>query len=113
MSLSPDEFHMRHGDPVRESLMMLDGHDGSFELLAHCRLRIGDGKQERVFAVVRSINTNRAYVLVQQPESDFPPVEQWHAMSAEELHLLQQQLDSMTDAARGCARGLLAARSSR
>ncbi len=111
MSLTPDEFHMRHGDAIRESLMMLDGHDGAFQLLAHCFLRIGDGKQERAFAVVRSTATNCAYFLVQQSGGDFPRDERWHAMSPEERQLLRRQLDSMTDAARGYARGLLAARS--
>jgi tRNA U34 2-thiouridine synthase MnmA/TrmU len=107
MSLSPDEFHMLHGDAVRESLMTVERHDGAFELLAHCRLCIEVDKQERLFAVVRSTNTNRAYILVQQPDA-----RQWRAISAEDLHLLRQQLDSMTEAARECARGLLAARSS-
>ena len=113
MSLSPDEFHMLHGDKVRESLMMLEGHDGPFELLAHCHLPAGDGEQERVYAVVRSTSTNRAHILVRQPESEFPHVGQWHAISAADFRLLQHQLDSMTDAARECAHGLLAARSLR
>lgn len=107
MSLSPDEFHMLHGDAVRESLMTAEGYDGTFQLLAHCRLRIDIDEQERLFAVVRSTNTNRAYALVQQPE-----VGQWHPVSAEDLYLVQQRLASMTDAARECARGLLAARPS-
>jgi hypothetical protein len=111
MSLSSDEFHMRHGDAVRESLMLLEGHNGAFELLAHCCLRIRNDKQERLAAVVRSTSTNRAHVLVHQPESDFLQVGRWHPISAEDLYLIQQQLDSMTDAARECARGLLAAQS--
>jgi hypothetical protein len=107
MSLSPDEFHMLHGDAVRESLMTAEGYDGTFQLLAHCRLRIDIDEQERLFAVVRSTNTQQAYALVQQPG-----VRQWQPVSAEDLHLVQQQLASMTEAARECARGLLAARPS-
>jgi hypothetical protein len=106
MSLSPDEFHMLHGDAVRKSLMMVEGHYGAFELLAYCSLRIEVDKQEKLFAIVRSTNTDRTYALVQQPDAW-----QWRAISAEDLHLLQQQLDSMTEAARECARGLLAAQS--
>jgi hypothetical protein len=113
MSLSPDEFHMLHGDEVRESLMMLEGHDGAFELLAHCHLPTGDGEQERLYAVLRGTSTNRTHVLVQQPESEFSHVGQWHAISAADFRLLQHQLDSMTDAARECAQGLLAAKSLR
>jgi hypothetical protein len=72
MSLSPDEFHMLHGDKVRESLMMLEGHDGAFELLAHCHLPAGDGEQGRLYAIVRSTSTNRAHILVRRPESELP-----------------------------------------
>jgi hypothetical protein len=111
MLLSPDEFHMRHGDAVRESLKLLEGHNGGFELLAHCYLCIGDHKKERLVAVVRSTNTNRAHVLAEQPGSDLLHAERWHAISDEDLRLLQQQLDSMTEAAYECARGLLAAQS--
>lgn len=106
MSLSPDEFHMLHGDAVRKSLMMVEGHYGAFELLAYCSLRIEVDKQEKLFAIVRSTNTDRAYALVRQPGT-----QQWQAISAEDRYALQQQLDSMTDAARECARGLLAAQS--
>jgi hypothetical protein len=113
MSLSPDEFHMLHGDKVRESLMMLEGYDGAFELLAHCHLPARDAEQERLYAVVRSTSTNRAHVLVRQPKSEISQVGQWRAIAAADFRLLQHQLDSMTDAARECAQGLLAAKSLR
>jgi hypothetical protein len=88
--------------------MRVEGHDGAFRLLAHCRLPIEVDKEERLFAVVRSTNTHQAYSLVLQPV-----VGQWHPISADDLHLFQQQLASTTDAARKCAQGLLAARSDR
>jgi hypothetical protein len=90
MSLSPDEIHMLHGDAVRECLMTLEGHDGGFELLAHCPLRIGAPDQQKLFAIGRSTSTSRAQVLVLDPAGNFPQVGQWRAISTEDLRLLQQ-----------------------
>jgi hypothetical protein len=43
MQRSQDQFFLQHGGEIRESLIMIEGDDGSLELLAHSWLAGKDG----------------------------------------------------------------------
>jgi hypothetical protein len=70
MQRSQDQFFLQHGGEIRESLIMSEGDDGSFELLAHGWLAGKDGDDGSPFALVRSRNTGRAHLLVHETDRD-------------------------------------------
>ena len=70
MQRSQDQFFLQHGGEIRESLIMIEGDDGSFELLAHGWLAGKDGDDGSPFALVRSRNTGRVHLLVQETDRD-------------------------------------------
>ena len=43
MPVAHDEFQLRHNGEIRESLIMIEGDEGAFELLAHGWLAAGKG----------------------------------------------------------------------
>ena len=87
---SHDQFFLQYGAEIRESLIMIEGDDGSFELLAHGWL---DGDDGTPFALVRSRNTDRVHLLIQEAASDPYHVYHWHRMvPSDSLRTLQDRI---------------------
>ena len=51
MQGSHNQFFLQHGGEIRESLIMIEGDDGSFELLAHGWLAGTHGNESTPFAL--------------------------------------------------------------
>ena len=87
-----DEFFLKHGGEIREALLMIEGDDGGFELLAHgwqAAEQHGSGQQ---FALVRSCITDRAHLLIRDSDGDPTHVYHWHRIGAPALRVLQEQI---------------------
>jgi hypothetical protein len=91
MSISSDGFRLEHGREIRESLIMIEGNDGAFELLA-CGWLAGSGGSTKPFAVVRSTGTNRVHLLVRSGGQDPRLVYNWHRIDAAILHNLVNRI---------------------
>ena len=89
MQRSQDQFFLRHGGEIRESLIMIEGDDGSFELLAHGWLAGKDGDDGSPFALVRSRNTGRVHLLVHETDRD---PRHWHRIRTDSLRALQDRI---------------------
>src|SRR5579875_1284959 len=63
MPSAGDAFRLAHGGEIREALIMLEGEDGGFELLAHGWLSGADAEGVS-FALVRSCASNAIYLLL-------------------------------------------------
>lgn len=63
---------------------MIEGDDGSFELLAHGGLDGKDGDDGTPFALVRSRNTDRVHLLVH--ETDLIPATYTTGIGSEAIH---------------------------
>jgi hypothetical protein len=68
MPAAHDDFYLKYGGEIREALIMLEGDDGAFELLAHGR--DGDKDRGRPWALVRSTGSDRRHLLVHDPTED-------------------------------------------
>jgi hypothetical protein len=106
MAASADEFRLCYNGEIRESLIMIEGNDGAFDLLA-CGWLTGDG--EKLFALVRSTGTNRDHLLVRSGERDQRHVYNWHRIDLAALEELQTRIarlrvDRMTAATPRSAR---------
>src|SRR6516164_7192664 len=78
MPASHDQFFLQHGGEIREALIMIEGDDGGFELLAHGWLAGNKGDESILFALMRSCNTDRVHLLVHDPDRDPRHVYHWH-----------------------------------
>ena len=78
MQRSHDQFFLQHGGEIRESLIMIEGDDGSFELLAHGWLAGKHGDDGTPFALVRSRNTDCVHLLVHETDRDPRHIYPWH-----------------------------------
>jgi hypothetical protein len=92
MPVSSDDFQLQHRGEIREALIMIEGEDGAFELLAHGWLAGSKGGDGRLFALVRSTNTDRVHLLVHDTERDPRHVYSWHRMSRDALQALQNRI---------------------
>ncbi|HTW50890.1 MAG TPA: hypothetical protein VME45_03240 [Stellaceae bacterium] len=98
---STNDFALRHSGEIREALIMIEGEDGAFELLAHGWLT-GEGAGEEPFALVRSLGTDRVHLLVHHP--DLHHVYSWHRIGRDALVALQNRvarLRARTDSPEG------------
>jgi hypothetical protein len=92
MPRSQDHFFLQHGGEIRESLIMIEGDDGSLELLAHGWLAGKDGDDGTPFAPVRSRNTDRVHLLVHETDRDPRHIYQWHRIRTDSLRALQDRI---------------------
>ena len=99
MQRSRDQFFLQHGGEIRESLIMIEGDDGSFELLAHGWLAAKQDDEETPFALVRSRNTDRVHLLLRESNSDPRHVYHWHRMRSDSLRALQNRIVRLRGAA--------------
>jgi hypothetical protein len=86
-----DTFRLAHGGEIREALIMLEGEDGGFELLAHGWLDSGaaDGMP---FALVRSCASGAVHLLLDNGEPDFRHPCRWRPIDRAALQALQHLL---------------------
>jgi len=99
MPASRDQFFLQHGGEIRESLIMIEGDDGSFELLAHGRLAGKHSDDGTPFALVRSRNTDRVHLLVHETDRDPRHIYQWHRIRSDSLRALQDRIVRLRGAA--------------
>lgn len=92
MLVSRDDFQLQHNGEILEALIMIEGVDGAFELLAHGWLARSEGGNGKLFALVRSIGTDRVHLLVHDTERDPRHIYSWHRMSREALPALQNRI---------------------
>ena len=78
---------------------MIEGDDGSFELLAHGWLDGKDGDDGTPFALVRSRNTDRVHLLVHETDGDPRHVYHWHRIRSDSLRALQDRIVRLRGAA--------------
>ena len=95
MRSSHDEFLLKYGSEVRESLIMIEGDDGSFELLAHGWLAGNEGDAGTLFTLVRSRNTDCIHLLVRDTDRRPRHVYHWHRLRPEAQRALQDRLISL------------------
>jgi hypothetical protein len=107
MQRSRDQFFVQHGGEIRESLIMIEGDDGSFELLAHGWLADNDNDDGSPFALVRSCNTGRVHLLIHDTNRDPRHTYHWHRIRRDSLRALQDRIVRL----RGAAAPEVAARS--
>ena len=101
-----DNFMPQHSGEIREALIMIEGDDGAFELLAHGWLADSEGGSGQLFALVRSTRTDRIHLLVHDTEPDRHHPYSWHRMSRDALLVLQNRIARMrvrSDCAPGAA----------
>jgi hypothetical protein len=87
-----DEFFLKHGGEIRGALLMIEGDDGGFELLAHGWLAAEQGGNGQQFALVRSCNTDRTHLLIRDSDLDPTDVYHWHRIGAAALRILQERI---------------------
>jgi hypothetical protein len=87
-----DVFFLKHGGEIREALLMIEGDDGGFELLAHGWLVDKEGGNGSQFALLRSRNTDRTHLLIHDSDPDPRHVYHWHRIGAAALRVLQDQI---------------------
>jgi hypothetical protein len=90
-----DDFKPQYTGEIREALIMIEGDEGAFELLAHGWLADSEGGSGQLFALVRSLGTDRLRLLVHDTESDPHHPYSWHRMSREALLVLQNRIARM------------------
>jgi hypothetical protein len=95
MRSSHDEFLLTYGSEVRESLIMIEGDDGSFELLGHGWLAGNKDDDGTLFTLVRSRNTDRTHLLVRDTDRSPRRVYHWHRVRPEAQRALQDRLISL------------------
>ena len=95
MRSSHDEFLLIYGSEVRESLIMIEGDDGGFELLAHGWLAGSEGDDGALFTLVRSRNTGGVHLLVRDTDRSPRHVYHWHRLRPEAQRALQDRLISL------------------
>jgi hypothetical protein len=66
MRQSQDQFLLEHSDEIRESVIMIQGDNGSFELLADGWL----ADDRAPFALARNRSTDRVHLLVRETDRD-------------------------------------------
>lgn len=84
-SMTPDEFRLHHSGDIREALIMIEGNDGSFELLTHGVMLPADGRGAVPYATLRSTNSGRVYLLIRDAAPALPPWRHWHEIVADDL----------------------------
>jgi hypothetical protein len=92
MRSSRDEFLLTYGVEIREALIMIEGDDGGFELLAHGWLAGNQGDDGTLFALVRSRNTDCVHLLVRYTDRGPRQVYHWHRLRPEAQRALQDRL---------------------
>ena len=92
MQASRDQFFLQHGGEIREALIMIEGDDGGFELLAHGWLAGNKGADGILFALVRSCNSDRVHLLVHDTDRDSRRVYHWHRIGPGALRALQNRI---------------------
>jgi hypothetical protein len=92
MPVSHDDFKLQHSGEIREALIMIEGNDGGFELLAHGWLAGSEGGNAQLFALVRSTGTDRIHLLVHDTERDPRHTYRWHRMRRDALLTLQNRI---------------------
>jgi hypothetical protein len=90
--ISGEDFRLQHSGEIREALIMIEGDDGAFELLACGWLAGEGGGSTRPFALVRSIRADRVHLLVRSGERDARHVYNWHRIDAAALGELQNRI---------------------
>ena len=77
MESAADAFRLAHSGEIREALIMIEGEDGGFELLAHGWLD-GGAHDGTPFALVRSCTSNAVHLLGESGEHDPRHPCRWH-----------------------------------
>ncbi len=93
MAGDPD-FLLKHGNRLRETLIMLDGDVGAFRLIGHDLVAEGQGP-ETLVALVQSTNSDRHYLLVHDPAPGVGHQFSWHPASRDELDRLRDRLGGL------------------
>jgi hypothetical protein len=83
--MTPDEFRLHHSGKIREALIMIEGYDGSFELLTHGVMLLADRQDAVPYATLRSTNSSGVHLLVRDAVPALPPWRHWHEIAADEL----------------------------
>lgn len=99
MQRSHDQFFLQHGGEIRESLIMIEGDDESFELLARGWLAGKHGDNGTPFALVRSRNTDRVHLLIHETDRDPRHIYHWHRIRSDSLRALQDRIVRLRGAA--------------
>lgn len=100
MAMSPEEFRVACGGEIREALIMIEGDNGGFELLAFGWLADGAENGEE-FALLRSSASGRMHLLVRRPEISPEHPTRWRRCDRATLAALREPLDRVTAAAGG------------
>ena len=91
MRSSRDEFLLTHGSEVREALIMIEGDDGGFEVLANGWIADDEGDDGTLFTLVKSRNTNRLHLLVRDNDQELRHVYHWHRVRCEAQSVLRER----------------------
>lgn len=100
MTMSPEEFRVACGGEIREALIMIEGDNGGFELLAFGWLA-GDGEDGEDFALLRSIASSRIHLLVRRPETSPEHPTRWRRGDHATLAALREPLGRVAAAPAG------------
>jgi hypothetical protein len=92
MPVAIEDFKLQHSGEIREALIMIEGDDGGFELIAHGWLAVSDSGNAQQFALVRSIGTDRIHLLVHDPGREPRSIYSWHRISRDALLALQNRI---------------------
>jgi hypothetical protein len=87
-----DDFQLEHNGEIREALIMIEGNGGAFELLAHGWLASSEKGDGNLFALVRSIGTDRVHLLVHDTKRDPRHTYSWHRIGRDALVALQNRI---------------------
>ncbi len=90
-----DEFLLAYGNEIREALIMIEGEDGSFALLAHGWLAGDQGDEGILFTLVRSRNTDSVHLLVRDTDQAPRKPYHWHRLRPEAQRILRDRLVSL------------------
>ncbi len=95
MGSSRDEFLLTYSSELREALIMIEGDDGGFELLAHGWLAGNQGDDGTLFTLVKSRNTDCTHLLVRDTNRGHRRVYHWHRLQPEAQRALRDRLSSL------------------
>jgi hypothetical protein len=94
MRSSREQFLLTYGSEIREALIMIEGDDGGFELLAHGWLAGNQEDDGTLFTLVRSRNTRCMHLLVRNADRGPRQTYQWHRLRPKAKRALRDRLIS-------------------
>jgi hypothetical protein len=95
MRSSREQFLLTYGSEIREALIMIEGDDGGFELLAHGWLAGNQEDEGTLFALARSRNTGSIHLLVRDTDRNHRHAYHWHRLRPEAQRALRDRLVSL------------------